>query len=206
MRKVRQGDFVGGGGDGAPSTWRLGGQGLAPLPDKPTLHERVTAVGQQREHILVNGKGSMSCITRETIALSRRQLKRWPLRNRSRSRGVTLKEAGERMGRSYRQAARLKGIFRLLSAPANGRALTAKGCWRCVSGVLISLPFCRMLEQIGESSRYDTVKKSVRNCAQAQEPIGILFLSGTKSEEPSRGRFSGPFLSTPVKSASEPLL
>jgi len=113
MRKVRQGDFVGSGGDGAPSTWRLVGQGLAPLPDKPTLHERVPAVGQQREHILVSGKGSMSCITRETIALSRRQLKRWPLQNRSRSRGV---KAGERMGRSYRQAARLKGIFRLLSA------------------------------------------------------------------------------------------
>ena len=34
-RKVRQGDFIGGGRDGAPSTWRLGGQGLHPCRGKP---------------------------------------------------------------------------------------------------------------------------------------------------------------------------
>jgi transposase len=45
---------------------------------------------------------------RETIALSQRQLKRWHLLKLEQENRITLKEAAERMGLSYRQASRLK--------------------------------------------------------------------------------------------------
>lgn len=50
----------------------------------------------------------MSSIMRETIALSHRQLKRWHLLKLEQENRITLKEAAERMGLSYRQASRLK--------------------------------------------------------------------------------------------------
>ena len=50
----------------------------------------------------------MSSIMRETIALSHRQLKRWHLLKLEQENRITLKEAAERMGLSYRQAGRLK--------------------------------------------------------------------------------------------------
>jgi transposase len=46
---------------------------------------------------------------RETIALSQRELKRWHLLKLEQENRITLKEAAERMGLSYRQASRLKG-------------------------------------------------------------------------------------------------
>ena len=45
---------------------------------------------------------------RETIALSQRQLRRWHLLKLEQENRITLKEAAERMGLSYRQASRLK--------------------------------------------------------------------------------------------------
>ena len=50
----------------------------------------------------------MSSIMRETIALSQRELKRWHLLKLEQETRITLKEAAERMGLSYRQASRLK--------------------------------------------------------------------------------------------------
>ena len=50
----------------------------------------------------------MYSIMRETIALSRRESKRWHLLELEQENRITLKETAERMGLSYRKAGRLK--------------------------------------------------------------------------------------------------